>query len=131
MTIEKSDIRIYETDEDAAGKIDTFRGDWDFYNILAYEAIHKTGLKLFVKEEEVLDENGRVVSVGYYTASENYAEWSRHMTHDEKMSPSNVHLYRQQLSKEFKALIAENERKADAIQAILPHAMAKAAQNKC
>jgi len=119
--MEKSDFRLYEKDEDAAKDVKAYRDDWDFYDILAYAAKHKTGLKLRVEQ----DENGELNIV-----SENFAEWSYHMAHDEKMSGHEVSTYKRQLAQEFKVLLEENDRKAGAIQTFFPYALAKASQDK-
>ena len=121
MAMQQSDFRIYETDDDAQKLVSSFRSDWDFYDMLAYAAKHKTGLKMSVSQED----DGSLSIV-----SENFAEWAKHMTNDEKMSGHAVALYKRQLVQEFEVLVEDNDRKVGALHAVLPYMLTKSVENK-
>ncbi len=100
-TMDKNDIKQYDSDKAVKENISSFEKDWD-YDVLKYTGTHKTGLTFSVQE----DENGQFVIV-----SKNFDEWAYHMCHDEQLTAREVTIYRARLVQEFEALSAYHDEK--------------------
>ncbi len=109
--MDKSEIKLYKTDDEARKDFHSYENDWT-YNILEYCAMHKTGLKLAVEEGE----NGDL----FITAS-NFEDWAHHMCHDEGLTGREVATYKVQLSKQFQVLTEKNDEKAGLTKMFLPY----------
>jgi len=100
--MDKANIRVYESDEDAMEHISSFEKDWD-YDPVEYSATHVTGLKLLYQEKE----NGDLDVISDY---ESYKAWAAKMCH-EGLTGREVAIYRERLAQEFEALSEKHDEK--------------------
>ncbi len=100
--MDKSEIRVYESDEGAMEHIASFEKDWD-YDPVEYSATHVTGLKLLYQEKE----NGDLDVISDY---ESYKAWAAKMCH-EGLTGREVAIYRERLAQEFEALSEKHDEK--------------------
>ncbi len=118
--MDRRDVHIYASEEDALKKVSSFEKDWD-YNLLAHTGMHKTGLKLAIES----DENEQIV-----VSSENVSDWVHHMIYDEKFTKREVLTYRNGLLQEFLALYYHNLDKEKVIGEMFPYMYAQSLNNK-
>ncbi len=116
----KREIHTYDSDEDALKKVSSFEKDWN-YNLLAHTGMHKTGLKLAIRNDE---------KEGITVLSENVNDWVHHMISDEKFTKQEVWAYQKSLLQEFLALYYHNLDKEQAIEEMFPYMYARAVKSK-
>lgn len=116
--MDKKEIKIYN-DKEAREKISDFKNDWT--EMVNSASMHKTGLKLFVQENE----SGNLEIV-----SKNFEDWAMHMAHDEGLNGREIYTYRTRLSQEFEALFLQYMKRMETCSEMMPYMMEQALKNK-